>query len=928
MQKTSTNYRRRPNPVRRDRLYRPFVELLEERLPPGDAILGALLGWSWTQAVAATPSFLSQEDPDLALEGRASLVRDASLLDTDAVAMTLSPFQGSGTDGVSASEGLRPGLSAVAPRGLTDGSHSAAGNPIPGLDEMNDWMDLNPAQPRQAGMRFLEAELLGVHTSADGGPGFTGMIPPQPFWMSALQATEQPYQPPEGLRANLLASGTQSPLTGPHGAVHALFHLDVQGEAPFPTNHFTVPARNNLTGLRVNLPYPDCQVFIADCQDLTLINQLDGFNMQPRLSIPFDGPIDVNSVTNHDVFLINLGDTVDQREHGSHVVGINQTVWDPPSNTLHVKSDELLDQHTRYALILTNGLRDTQGNPVEASEAFRRFRHDVGGVYKQELLDAIHAARRLGIREPDIVDASVFTTESATATLEKIRDQIHAATPDPANFNLGPKGGRTVFNLNDVTGIHWEQQTGDNPPSFTPAELNLSLLRVIPGAVGQIAFGKYVSPDYEVHPGEYIPTVGSRTGRPVVQGSNEIYFNLLLPSGPKPERGWPVAIFGHGSPLSKDSSSSTLNVAATMAAHGIATITINVVGHGFGPLSTLTVRQTDGTSVTFPSGGRGIDQDGDHIIQPGEGIYAAPPRTILDFRDGMAQTDADLMQLVRVIEVGMDVDSNGSPDLDGTRIYYFGMSVGGFYGTQFLAVEPDVRVGVLNVAGGARPEPARLSPITRPLLLGNALATRVPPLINAPGITEIDHVTVAAPHFNENMPLRNGIPLAVRLADGTSREIRSPVINTVSGAMEIQDAFDHFNWVALSGNPLGYASHLRKDPLPGVPAKSVIFQFAKGDMSVPNPTSTAMLRAGDLADRATFYRHDLAFAHNPALPKNPHFFMLSIDNPAWAWIAHAAQEQIATFFASDGQETIHPEPAKYFEVPIQGPLPEDLNYIP
>ena len=62
---------------------------------------------------------------------------------------------------------------------------------------------------------------------------------------------------------------------------------------------------------------------------------------------------------------------------------------------------------------------------------------------------------------------------------------------------------------------------------------------------------------------------------------------------------------------------------------------------------------------------------------------------------------------------------------------------------------------------------------------------------------------------------------------------------------------------------MAYAPHLRKDPLAGVPAKSVIVQFAKGDQIVPNPATTALFRAGDLADRATFYRHDLAFAENP-----------------------------------------------------------------
>jgi len=32
------------------------------------------------------------------------------------------------------------------------------------------------------------------------------------------------------------------------------------------------------------------------CQDVAALNTLDGFNIQPRLTIPFSGPIDVSSV--------------------------------------------------------------------------------------------------------------------------------------------------------------------------------------------------------------------------------------------------------------------------------------------------------------------------------------------------------------------------------------------------------------------------------------------------------------------------------------------------------------------------------------------------------------------------------------------------------------------------------------------------------
>ncbi len=64
--------------------------------------------------------------------------------------------------------------------------------------------------------------------------------------------------------------------------------------------------RSSLPGLRVNVPLPNCATNPSDCADLTLVNQLDGFNLQPRLSIPFDGAIDVSTVNSKTVFLIKL----------------------------------------------------------------------------------------------------------------------------------------------------------------------------------------------------------------------------------------------------------------------------------------------------------------------------------------------------------------------------------------------------------------------------------------------------------------------------------------------------------------------------------------------------------------------------------------------------------------------------------------------
>jgi hypothetical protein len=192
----------------------------------------------------------------------------------------------------------------------------------------------------------------------------------------------------------------------------------------------------------------------------------------------------------------------------------------------------------------------------------------------------------------------------------------------------------------------------------------------------------------------------------------------------------------------------------------------------------------------------------------------------------------------------------------------------------------------------------------------------------------LDGVSAGPPRFNENFPLRDGIPLRVQLADGTSQNIQSPVINTVAGAISIQEVVKNTEWVGQQGSPGAYAPHLRRDLLAGVPAKSVIIQFGKGDQLGPNPNATAVLRAGDLADRTTFYRHDIAFAENPMLPNNPHPFMIRTDLVAFRPISLAAQEQIAVFFATDGETIIQPEPSRYFEVPIVLPLPEGLNFIP
>jgi Bacterial Ig-like domain len=715
------------------------------------------------------------------------------------------------------------------------------------------------------------------------------------------------------LSISLALAGLANPLTSladsSSSRVQVKFDLSDPAASPFPSNRFTVRDWSNKSLRRVNLPLPNCAVQVSDCEDIAVINTLDGFSTQPRITVPFSGAIDPASVTSDTVFLLSLGDAQTGRGIGTRV-GINQRLWDPTTNTMVFESDELLQESTRYVLIVTDGVRDTAGKSIKKNkyddDDDKATRSAGNEDYIRELRDAVRAYRGAG----KVAAATVFTTQTSTGDLAKIMRQIKASTPAPASFMLGSAGGsavRSVFTLANVSAIQFNRQTGA-APTFTSGFLPTPALQVVPGAVGQIAYGKFSSPNYQ-SAGQYIPaTPTGNSGSPLAQGSNDLVFQLFVPAGAKPAGGWPVAIFGHG--FTDSMYGAPWTVGSVFASQGIATIAINVVGHGGGALGNLNVfSSTGGATVIVPAGGRGIDQDGNGAIDSTEGVNAAAPRTIIGSRDGLRQTVIDLMQLVRQVEVGVDVDGDGTADLNAQRIYYAGQSFGGIYGTKFLGIEPNIKAGVPNVPGGSITEVARLGAFR--FLTAIALGTRTPQLLNVaptPGVPPPFNL-----NFNENMPLRD----------------LAPVVNAVTGATTIAHVLDRFEWVQQSGNPVSYAPLIRKSPLSGSAAKPVIIQFAKGDVTVPNPTSSAILRAGALQDRATYFRNDLANALNPLVPKNPHTFLTNIGAAATVPYAVQAQSQIAAFFASNGALTIDPDGASpFFEVPIALPLPESLNFIP
>ena len=219
-----------------------------------------------------------------------------------------------------------------------------------------------------------------------------------------------------------------------------------------------------------------------------------------------------------------------RRPRRTSVVGINQVVWDPATRTLHAESDELLDQHTRYLLVVTTGVKGADGQPI-GREAFDDFLDDrpiagpAGSISgSRPIASRLKLAlARARLPRHHVAAASIFTTQSATAVLEKIRRQIKATTPAAGRRSSGPSRSATS---GDPVVPPERLGSRRSPRRFLP----MPALTVLPGASAPSPSASSRHPTGR-RPQGFIPPVGTRTGVPAVQGTNTLHFNLFLPAG-------------------------------------------------------------------------------------------------------------------------------------------------------------------------------------------------------------------------------------------------------------------------------------------------------------------------------------------------------------------------------------------------------------
>ncbi|MEA2125593.1 MAG: hypothetical protein QOI80_2375, partial [Solirubrobacteraceae bacterium] len=454
-------------------------------------------------------------------------------------------------------------------------------------------------------------------------------------------------------------------LPAPAGATAVKHGHSLQARI-FPSNVFTVRDRRQVTGRRVHFrrgrDFPlvkgrvrrGCtKATYSICDAFRELNHLDGFDLQPRVTVPLTGAVDLASVTDDTVFITNRA--------GKRVAGLRQVTFDPATHLLAGISDTFLRERTTYRILVTGGLRDKQGKPVK------------------------------GCAGTCVVP---FTTRTASGVLVRIRKALDRMPPSTLTFTQDGKDD--VFAATSVApsvagpanGIVRTDQVkadAEAPGALVPSPVpNL----IPPATAGFFAFGSLLSPRYQYASksahrdrprgrtdGE-IPSVPSRrTPRPL--GSDRLGAIVVTPNPATYPPPWPAAVYGPGFTRSQFD----IFVSADYnAARGILTVATSPAGHAYGPKSTTTVT-SNGAPTTFSSYGRGRDLDGDGTIGDGLNDGVGPTghatgakrlrpshKPIDGVRSGLIQTTVDNMVLGRALKAGLEIPGVGKDLVDPERI--------------------------------------------------------------------------------------------------------------------------------------------------------------------------------------------------------------------------------------------------------------------
>lgn len=453
-----------------------------------------------------------------------------------------------------------------------------------------------------------------------------------------------------------------------------------------------IPATNDLlfAGSQdgtLNIPNPDSNPLI------TAINDLDGFSTSNPIIADFGMSLDPESLV--------VGETIrifEITKTGPAITGAGRELT-PAEITVRVLGDDSsklalipfppLKESTSYEVILTNGIKDTNGKNAIAATAYSlaRSTEDLTGSdfealepLRQHINNMELIAASKGVDTNQIVLTWSFTTQSITPVLK----QVAADSTAGAIAMI-----QTAFNTSHLqpAGLDYEGLAFTGAANVHVGSLDIPYFLEAPSAANPTSI---LTSYWHGANGSILTRYNTK---PEKSTTLTVPVMMTTPSASSgktmPATGWPIVIYQHGITRVR---TDMLIYADQMANAGFALIAIDLPLHGVTNTNnpfhtdfeqTFDVDFVDNTT-TAPGPDGKIDPSGTHYIN-----LSSP----LTSRDNTRQGVSNLLVLRKSL--------NSIPNIDASKVTFVAHSLGGIIGVPYLGVETAPTPSALITTGAS-----------------------------------------------------------------------------------------------------------------------------------------------------------------------------------------------------------------------------------
>lgn len=496
----------------------------------------------------------------------------------------------------------------------------------------------------------------------------------------------------------------------------------------FDSTNSNIPYPNNIlfsgsTDGTLNIPYNATD---ADAAVKAALNTLDGFSTSSPISVSFSGEINASTLMGN-IHVYDVNGVASSASGGVPIVmGINRELTYGVEYVATVSGGKIvilpikpLDSNKNYVVVLTNGIKGNDGNPIApdvASELLLSTTALIDTTGNHTSLSDSDATTFEGIRQATqyiIISTLAFDTSLT-------RDKIVSAW----SFKTQTIGAvAQAFSDHDANGTMQLQDTGytskqmiaatgaDVSSMHGNAEVYAGILANIPYYLAKASSQYDTAPltkSFHFSSGN-LPDVNSTISIPVL---------ATVPTTTMPANGWPVVIFQHGITQNR---TNVLAISETFARAGYAAVAIDLPLHGIDDnTSSLYMKGFERTfdldlvnNTTNASGPDGvIDASGTHFINL---------LSLLTSRDNVRQTTSDLIALTNSLKSA--VEAKGLK-FDTSKVAFMGHSLGAIASFGFLA-HANLESVTLAMPGGGIAEllnnSARFGPVIEAGLASNGV---------------------------------------------------------------------------------------------------------------------------------------------------------------------------------------------------------------